>query len=338
MKMKKKLLAVACASMFSASAFAGDFYINTGADWPFAPDGNNNTEAVRSLGLTGSLATSVYSDSTFTAPGSPPTGTLSTGKVFDSNTVAQLTPYGYAPGTYTAIDGVTSVTLHNPQAPGEVNIDNLNLVNGSGTDTEGFAALPNPASLQQWGMEFRYSLAGTLDISRPEAVQYSANYIDLFYTGNALVPGVTVPQQVLRLAVTDSELSPANLEIKGRATFDFDGVGATDDTLALSALKQAFVRKFFNDIGTGKDFYDLWLAGNPIEFAFNTNVVPPIPFNSQLVKFIDPDTGLPTYIRQSTLNSEIIFKVGTTVPTPAPIALLGMGLLGFAASRKARKI
>jgi len=334
MKMKKKLLAVACASMFSASAFAGDFYINAGVDWPIDPDSNSKTESIRSLGLTGSLATSVYYDSTFTAPGSPPTGTLSTAKVFDSNTVAQLTPFGYAPGTYTAIDGVTSVTLHNPQAPGEVNIDNLNLVNGSVTDTEGFAALPNPPVLKQWGMEFRYALDGTLDISSPEAVKYSANYIDLFYTGNAGVPGVTVPQQILRLDVNGSVLSPANLEIKGLATFDFDGLGATDDTLALTAAKQAFVRNFFNDISTGKSFYDLWLAGNPIEFSFNTNVVPPIPFNSQLVKFIDPDTGLPTYIRQSTLNSEIIFKV----PTPAPLALLGMGLLGFSAFRKARKI
>jgi hypothetical protein len=334
--MMKKLLAIVSAGLFSASAYAGDFYINAGTNWPFdVVDTDSKTEAIRTLGLTGSLATSVYYNATFT-----PGGTLKTADIFDSNTVAQLTPYGYVPGPNQTTLAGTTVNFHNPAGPGEINIDNLNLVNGSGSDTEGFNASPsppqNPAVFKFWGMEFKYALDGKLDIDRAltdgQAIEYTANYIDLFYTGSS---GLPVPTQVLRLQVLDSSLAAANLEISGLVTFDFNGGAPSDD-----AAGNPFVENFFHDIGTDKSFYDLWLAGIPIEFAFDTNVVPPIPTNNQLVVSTDLITGKPTYIRQATLNSDIKFNVAdpVSVPSPVPLTLIGVSLLGFAASRKVIKI
>ncbi len=339
--MMKRLLAIAFVGVFSASAYAGNFYINAGKDWFADPDGNTVTDPIYSLGLTGSRATSVYYNATFVG------GNLSTASIFDSNTVSQLNAFGYpiAPGDmtthgYTALAG-NSVFFHNPAAPGEVNIDSLNMVNGASFDTEGFAGLPR-AFLQEWGMQFDYALDGTLNAGNPgQPVQYNAKYIDLFYTGFASVPGIGVPQQLIRLKVQGSQLDNANLEIKGKATFDFAGTG--DSTLAMTAAQQTFVRQFFNDIGTGQNFYDLWLAGAAIDFSFNTNVVPPVPTSDQLVQFtyVDPVDGLTknSYIRQANLDSHIKFNVVPgNIPTPAPLVLLGLGLFGFAVSRKTRKI
>jgi hypothetical protein len=343
--MMKRLLVVALVGVFSASAYAGDFYINAGKDWFADPDGNTITAPIRSLGLTGSLATSVYYNATFVG------GNLSTASIFDSNTVSQLNALGYPimPGdatthSYTALAGNT-VSFHNPAAPGEVDIDNLNMVNGASLDKEGFSASPL-SFIQQWGMEFAYSLDGTLNAGNPgQPVQYNAKYIDLFYTGFAGVPGIGVPQELIRLKVEGSQLDNANLEIKGKATFDFAGTG--DSTLAMTAAQQTFVRQFFNDIGTGQNFYDLWLAGAAINFSFNTNVVPPVPTRDQLVQFtyVDPVDGLTknSYIRQANLDSHIKFNVvpgniPSNIPTPTPLVLLGLGLFGFAVSRNIRKV
>lgn len=323
--MKKTLVAAAIAGLFASAASASTFYLNPGFDGGFAPDGDTLTAEIYELGYTGTLATSFYLGD----PATP--GTM----VVDTNIKSVMDSYGFSAGTFQSIANPSNpVTLSYPVAPGQLNIDNLNTVDPSSSDFEGFVngqqvlyGTPTQNGVT-WGLTYLYNIVGETTAT---GVSFTSGYFDVFYaTGNTPADWT----QVLRLNVTGSELNVANLDIFGNVTFDFNGDG-TDDAAA-----SPFIQNLFVDAASGKSFYDLWLAGLPSPLAvgwkLDTNVNPPLPTANQLVAFqygCSPTGGdcKTSLVRQTTLDGSVTFNV---VPEPSALLLLGAGLLGIGASRR----
>jgi len=314
---KKLLVAAALGTVMSTSAaIAGPFQINVGFD--VNGDGSTLTSPIDELGYSGTLATSIYLGD----PSVPGTA------VIDTNIQSVMNSYGFAPGTYTAIDGTTSVSHQYPVSPGQTNIDTLNFTGGSGVGngfTTGVGGFPNSWGIPgtegtTWGITYDYHIEG---VTTASGVQYNSGFFDVFYENG------TDRIQVLRLNVTGSDLQAANLDIFGNVTYDFNGDG-TDD-----AAGNSFVQNFFIDYESGLTFYELWESGfavgdlMSVRWILDTNVNPPLPTANQLVAYDDGNS----LIRQTTLDGSVTFQV---VPEPWTLGLFGAGLLalGFAARRR----
>ncbi|HSP01387.1 MAG TPA: PEP-CTERM sorting domain-containing protein, partial [Thioalkalivibrio sp.] len=90
---KKLLVAAALGTVMSTgAAYAGPFQIDVGYD--FNGDGTTTTSSIDQLGYTFTLATSIYLGDSV-VPGTP---------VIDTNIQSVMNSYGFAPGTYTAVD------------------------------------------------------------------------------------------------------------------------------------------------------------------------------------------------------------------------------------------
>lgn len=317
--MKKTLLSVAFSTLLSASAYAAPIYFDVGFDGG-TPDGNSVTEAITQLGFTGTLATSFYY-------GDP---TAAGVKVVDTNIVSVMNANGFTAGPQTSLastpidrgPALTPGESSYPAAPGQVNIDSLNS-SGSPTDLEGFVSgvgFPGYISGLTWGLTYEYEILGE---TTGTGVNYNDGYFNIFYEN-----GVS-REQVLRINITDSALTVANLNLFGFVSFDFDGNG-TDD-----AAGNPFIQGLFNDATTGMSFYDLWLVdpnANRISFVLDTNVDPPVPTPQQLWASTGIN-GETVYIRQTTLDGSASFNV----PEPFSLALVGAGLLGLGLTRRSKK-
>lgn len=271
-------------------------YINVGTDKD--SDGNSTTGNFFELGLTGTLATSIYT------PG------LALGSaVYDTNITSILNGFGVSGNTtYTSASGVpNSVGLADTASNPQKNIDSLNSLDLA-TETEGL----NQAG--GWRLTFDYYLQGTLTAGGPV---FTGGYFNFFY--DDLTTGADEHAQVLRVNITGSSLNLANLDLLGTVSYDFN-----NDNNFLNDCTTPFCQNFWNFQTGNANWYALQGQGIDIRFTLDTNVNPPFPTLDSLGVTTNANNQQ-YWVRQTTLDSSIRFDV----PEPGSLALLGIGLAGI---------
>lgn len=221
------------------------------------------------------------------------------GAFFDTNDVPTLTGLGL-PASGTALDGTSNVDLVLPNCPaGQCDIDALSpLVPPLNSDNEGY--------LQTWDMQMVYTLNGTLTAAG--GPQYTSGTIDIFFND---LNDDTNDRLILTFTVTGSDIMAANLNLYFDITYAEAGFLWID-----------------NGSGTFVDAAAGIASGNFAQVVLDTNVNPPIPTNDQLL-LVGTNA-----IRQATLDGSMT----ASIPEPASLTMLGLGLLGLAGvGRRQRK-
>ncbi|MGD7034398.1 PEP-CTERM sorting domain-containing protein [Methylotuvimicrobium buryatense] len=162
-----------------------------------------------------------------------------------------------------------------------------------------------------WYLTFRTTnlsgvISGLSDPLRPE-VSYSSGTIELLFSTD-----LANWSNFMNLNVISSTYDTANnLNIVGN--IDFTGVDTTYSSL-------------FHKVD-GISFYDNWLDGdaNPISFSLDQNLGAPTitPIDANTIKL------------SGTHGAQLYFN---TVPEPATLGLLGMGMLGLGVAKQRKKL
>ena len=262
-----------------------------------------NTGDFQDFAFNGVLATSVYTEATNQPTSTPlPANTVPTpGSTFvDTNVGSSLSGFGVPTGGLT-LPTLSQESLGNltPLTPP----DNSNLRNTQGyNNTWGLVEQYTlPAVVGPAGVPV-YTPGGTLDI----------------YLHNYATPDTTLGTLVLSLSLISSDIQLANLNLNFDLTyanpgflFVNNGAGYVDASTLTTVADPA----------------------HPLTFSLNTNVNPPIPGPGDLTQVAIPNGsgGYTDYgIRQSQLNGQIT----PTIPEPASLALIAIGLAGFSATRR----
>lgn len=331
--MKKKLLALAitAATLFASTqataevtlTFASDLTIDLSAFGNAANffdvtpsngtagsgDADDVTAKFDDFGFTGMWATSVYDINDGDVAGS----------FFDTNIASELAEYG-VPGTYPSLAGGASadVDLSLPIEPSQTNIDSLNPItdtafNGS-SDDEGYGS--------SWFFTTEFHIEGTLGATLPD---YTGGHFDLIF--NSVIGGLTTSENVL-----SATFNRDSVVVDGTATSAASSQIWFDVTTAKAGLFN-----IYSASGTATDLSTIAGTLDAPEFRLAFVTDPAIPtaeslavVNSNL--FGSEDNGLAA-IRQTTLDGSGQIS---RVPEPGSLALIGLGLLGFA-SRKVKR-
>lgn len=296
-------------------------FINTGVN---KYGTGTNTGAFYELGITGTLATSIYS---LNGAGIVGVGSA----VTDTNRTSVINAAGFVGNaSYNTLSnpgGAPLVNVNDTASFNQKNIDSLTPVGSGNFNSQGlnldFGVPPAPfAALSGYSLTFDYEFLGTLTATGP-----SFNGGDIAFYYDDLSTAVDEHIQVLRVNVVGSTLNLANLDLMGKISFDFNNNGNTaDDCLT------AFCQNFWNFQAGPQNWYALAGQNVAITFALDTNVNPPIPTADQLA--IGGVQG--KFARQTTLDSSVRFNV----PEPGSLALAGLALIGLAGGslrRRSRK-
>ena len=267
--------------------------------------GDGKTGGFYELGLTGTLATSIYQAGL---------GLGST--VIDTNRKSVINSFGFASGNFNNVTNTgPQVGISDTATFGQRNVDSLNPLAQPFDDLEGFNVGGG------FGLSFDYQFNGTLTAGGPV---FSSGDIIFTYT-NFLT---NASETVLRINISGSSLQAANLDLFGTVSFDFNNDNIAND------CTRTLCQAFWNFQTGPENWYNINGQGVAIAFALDTNVNPPFPAATQLTAGANASNAY--WARQSTLDSSIRFN---EISEPGSLALAGLALIGLAGvgARRSRK-
>jgi hypothetical protein len=180
----------------------------------------------------------------------------------------------------------------------------------------GFSGVFDSGLNNTWGINAVYTgLTGDYSIGFPKF--NATGYVDLFYVSNVGT------EQVARLLVGGGIAEAANVNLSG--IVDYSWLATATDTGNTSADAKTFFEHTTASNGF-TNFYDIWLDSTTanVTWDFDFTVTQPN-------KLYTGNSA--SAVRVTDLNGQIAFSV----PEPSTIAILGLGLLGFAGASRRRK-
>jgi hypothetical protein len=225
------------------------------------------------------------------------------GDFIDTNIPSILNAYGVTDDfSGTAQDNSTVVTLNHPLYA-QQDIDALSPLAPptDNTDNEGF--------LSTWDLTTEFFFEGELTASGP---MYTGGYFEVFFHDIE----TDIKTTAFKGEVTGSNIDAANLDV----------------FLNVVEVAPGFLFYSEQEGGSFVDVASILASGNDFSLNLDTNVNPPIPTADQLLQVVgvNPEQEAQvSLVRQSTLDGSV-----SPVSEPGTLAILGLSLLGFAASRR----
>ncbi len=222
------------------------------------------------------------------------------GDFYDTNITSELLAAGITDGVSgLALDGLTNVTLNYPST-GQMDLDALSPLAPplNGTDNEGFLAA--------WELNTQFLFEGTLTATGPV---YTGGFFEVWFQDldNAANNFLGFKGEVV-----GSNLQAANLDI----------------FLKITEATQGFLFDGATENGVFTDVYDIIAQTGGYSMVIDTNVNPPIPTLDSLL-LVQGDQQQFSVVRQASLDGSV-----NAVSEPSTLAVLGLGLLAFGASRR----